>query len=216
MSKTIAKLNKLNNPESFIQINTIRGFKYVDKAGEIVNAYHKKNSAPQFTMDLNGLFIKDPKVKIDELKITPQVVWAKFTKVDSLDMISNIFAKEAEMILKILNVDKVSRIGWRNYFVHEFQDKVKQDEYLKRFTVPETTKLSVLRLGVDTGKDFGANLIIQPVVKNDTVKTPGVLFDIDVFQNGEISLNDIAGILKFFRQYLADKNGFLRVVNSAF
>ncbi|MDP2933714.1 MAG: hypothetical protein Q8N81_06325, partial [bacterium] len=67
MTKTIAKLNKLNNPESFIQINTIKGFKYVDKAGEIVNAYHKKNAAPQFAMGLNGLVIEQPKDKIDQL-----------------------------------------------------------------------------------------------------------------------------------------------------
>ena len=45
MSKVIQKLNKLKNPESFFQINTIKGFKYVDRAGEIVNAYHKNNFA---------------------------------------------------------------------------------------------------------------------------------------------------------------------------
>jgi len=33
MSDTIQKLNKLKNPESFIQINTVKGFKYIDKAG---------------------------------------------------------------------------------------------------------------------------------------------------------------------------------------
>ncbi len=42
MSKTIKKLNKLNNLESFIQIDTIKGFKYIDRAGEIVNTYYKK------------------------------------------------------------------------------------------------------------------------------------------------------------------------------
>jgi len=80
MSKTIQKLNKLKNPESFIQINTIKGFKYVDRAGEIVNAYHKNNSAPQFQMGLNGLVIEQPKDKIDELKINAQVIWRNLAR----------------------------------------------------------------------------------------------------------------------------------------
>jgi hypothetical protein len=68
MSKTISKLNKLNNPESFIQINMIKGFKYIDNAGENVNAYHKNNPAPQFNMGLNGLIINEQKDKAESLK----------------------------------------------------------------------------------------------------------------------------------------------------
>lgn len=216
MSKTIAKLNKLNHPESFIQINTIRGFKYIDRAGEIVNTYHKNNSVPQFSMNPNGLVIQEPKSKIDQMKITSQVVWARFVEIDSLDMISNLFIKEAETILKILEVDKISRVGWRNYFVHEFQDKRKQDEYLKKFTVIKDAKPSVVRLEIQTGKDFSAGLVIQPVVKNDEVKTPGILFDVDVFQAGELNASEISATLKGFRQYFADQNGFLNILNSTF
>ena len=216
MSKAITKLNKLNNPESFIQINTIKGFKYVDKAGEIVNAYHKKNSAPQFSMNLNGLVIQEPKDKIEQLKITAQVIWAKFAEPDSLDMISTLFSKETEVISKILEVEKISRIGWRNYFVYEFADQAKQDEYLKKFTVIKETKPSVIRLEVKTGKDFNANLVIQPVIKNNEAKTLGILFDVDVFQTGEIEIGDVSTTLKSFKQYLADDNGFLSVINSTF
>jgi len=216
MSKTIQKLNKLKNPESFIQINTIKGFKYIDRAGEIVNAYHKNNSAPQFQMGLNGLVIEQPKDKIEQLKVTAQVIWAKFSEIDSLDSISNLFAKESESILKILEVDKVSRIGWRNYFVYEFINKEKQEGYLKKFTVIQDTKPTIIRLEIKTGKDFGANLTLQPVIKNDRNKTPGILFDVDIFQNGEFEPEDISRLLKEFRQYLANENGFLSVVNNTF
>ena len=216
MSKKIQKLNRLKNPESFIQINTIKGFKYVDRAGEIVNAYHKKNSAPQFTMGLTGLVIEKPKDKIDQIKVTPQVIWAKFSDIDSLDMIASLFSKEAENILQILEVEKISRVGWRNYFIHEFQDKEKQDEYLKKFTVIKDTKPSILILEVKTNKDFNANLMIRLVIKNDEEKTVGILFDVDVFQNGEIEPKEITKLLKEFRQYLADENGFLGVINNTF
>lgn len=216
MSKVIQKLNNLNNPESFIQVNTIRGFKYVDKAGEIVNVYHKNNIAPQFTMGLDGLVINDPKEKVEQLKITSQEVWVKFAKPDSLDMISNIFSKDVDLILKVLEVEKVSRIGWRNYFVYEFQNQERQDEYMKKIASIKEAKLSVIRFKVNTGKSFNASLGLQPIEKNDDVKTACVLFDIDIFQNGEIKINDIPTILKNFRQYLADDYGFLNVINSTF
>lgn len=216
MSKVIQKLNKLNNPESFIQVNTIKGFKYVDRAGEIVNAYHKKNVAPLFTMSLNGLVIEEPAEKANQLKITSQALWMKFTEVDSLDMVANIFSKEAEKVFKILEVEEMSRIGWRNYFIYEFADKDAQTKYLAKFTAISDTTPALVKMELKTGKDFGANLVLQPVLKNDDNKTPGVLFDVDVFKSGVIKRSDVGSLLKGFREYLADNNGFLTIVNKSF
>ncbi len=216
MSKIIPKLNKLKNPESFIQINTVKGFKYVDRAGEIVNLYHKKDTAPQFSMNLNGLIIEEPVEKIDQLKVTSQMFWIKSSKVDSLDMLATTFSKETEKILGVLEVEKLNRVGWRNYFVHEFKDKDEQEKYLKKFTVIDTTFPLLLRLEIKTGKDFNANLVLQPVIKDEENKTFGVLFDIDLFKNGEIAKSDVSKLLNEFREYLSDENGFLSVINQTF
>lgn len=216
MSQTVQKLNKLKNPESFIQVNTIKGYKYVDRAGEIVNFYYKNNSAPKFIMGLNGLSIEEPKEKIDELKITPQLIWVKFGEPDSLDMIASVFSKEAENILKILEINKINRIGWRNYFVYEFQNKEKQAEYLKKFTVLKNTKPVIIKLEIETLKDFNAILLLQPVIKNDVEKTHGILFDVDVFQNKEVDVSQIPNSLKKFREYLVSQEGFLSVINNSF
>jgi hypothetical protein len=216
MSKIVQKLNRLKNPESFIQINTIKGFKYIDRAGEIVNVYHKKNAVPKFIMGLDGLLIDKPKEKIDQLKITPQIIWAKFSVPDSLDMVANLFSKEVENILHILEVEKISRIGWRNYFIYEFQDKAKQNEFLQKIAVIKDTKLLMTRLEVKTNKDFNANLILQPVIKKDEEKTTGILFDIDLFKNGEIDPKEISIYLTKFRQYLSDEDDFLSLVNDTF
>jgi len=216
MSKTISKLNKLNNPASFIQVNTIKGFKYVDRAGEIVNSYHRKNLPPQFSMALNGLDIIKPVDKIEQLKITPETFWMKSEEVDSLDMFSSIFKKELEKVLKILEVEEVSRIGWRNYFIYEFADESAQKEYLKKFTVIDATNPIMVRLEIKTGKDFSANLILRPVIKNNTEKTPGVLFDIDLFKNGDTKVEEVYSILRVFQKYLGDENGFLDLINKTF
>jgi len=214
MKIIIRKLSALKHPASFIQVNTIKGFKYIDKAGEIVNRYVVDEIPPQFSMGLHGLIIEKPKEKIEELKVSPQVIWMKFQEPDSLDMIADIYSKESLEILKILGVDKVSRIGWRNYFIYEFKNEQEQKKYLSSLHKISNQKLSLLRLEVETNSYFAANLIIQPVVKNDENKTRGVLFNIDVFFREEMEISKISNMLKDFRNYL--KEGFLITLNHTF
>jgi hypothetical protein len=216
MSNPIKKLNKLKNTESFMQINTVKGFKYIDKAGEIVNQYHVGDIVPNFEMNLNGLVIKEPKNKIYELKITAQMIWAKFNEIDSLDMIENLFNNESKSILKILDVEKVNRIGWRNHFVFEFKNKEEQDNYFKNLTNFQNGTLSIARFDIDTKEDFNINLMIQSVVKNNENKTPGVLFDVDIFKTGKIEIDEVLGILNDFKKYLRDEDSFLSVLNNTF
>ncbi|NQV13695.1 MAG: hypothetical protein HQ530_05350 [Parcubacteria group bacterium] len=216
MSNAIQKLNKLKNPESFIQINTVEGFQYIDKAGEIVNKYHSKDAAPIFSMDLNGLVIKTPRDKIYELKITPQIVWMKFNEIDSLDMIAKLFNTESKLILDILNINKINRIGWRNYFIFEFDNQENQKKYFQNLTKFENGSLSIAKFEIDTKKNFKINLMIQSVVKNDENKTPGVLFDVDIFQTGKIDIDDISKMLNSFKDYLKNKDDFLSILNDTF
>lgn len=218
MSKVIPKLNKLKNPKSFLQVNTVKGFKYVDRAGEIVNAYHKENIAPLFSMDLNGLTIVKPIESIEQLKITPEIFWMKSGKVDSLDMISNIFCREAEKILKMLDIQEVSRIGWRNHFIYEFANKEDQEKYFKKFTIIENSTLSLIRLEIKTNRDFNANLVLQPVIKDENKETFGVLFDLDLYINKEVELIQISKTLNEFKHYMSTEieDGFLKILNGTF
>ena len=216
MGKAIRKLNQLIKPESFIQINTIRGFKYVDRAGEITNAYYKGDNAPDFTMSLSGLVIRQPDQHIEELKITPNNIWAKFESVDSLNSVADNFNHHAKKILPILEVDSVSRVGWRTYFVYEFSSKEDQEKYLEKFSVIRGAKPVVLRFQLEEDKRFKVNLIVQPVIKDDQTKTPGVLFDADVYQTGEIGVQTIPAVLKTFREYMMNDDGLLGTFNSTF
>jgi len=216
MGDVIQKFNKLKNPESFIQVNTVKGFKYIDKAGEIVNKYHQKETAPLFSMNLNSLVIESPLQKIDELKITPQIIWMKFSEVDSLDMVIDLFNTESKSVMEILNVDIVNRIGWRNYFIHEFNNREDQKKYFKNLTKFKNGYLTIARFEIDTKKDFKINLMIQPVEKNDENKTPGVLFDVDIFRTGNLKSSEILSTLNKFKEYLKDQEEFLAIINSTF
>ncbi len=216
MSNKISKLNKLKNPASFIQINMIKGFKYVDKAGEIVNKYHRKDAVPVFSMDINGLTVRKPKDKIYEMKITPSIVWMKFIEIDSLDMIANLFNTESKLILDILDVNQINRVGWRNYFIFEFNTKSQQKKYFQNLTNFNNGSLSTMILDLETKEDFKAHLVIQSVVKNDENKTPGVLFDIDIFQSGKIDIEDVSKIISNFRNFLKAKESFVSILNKTF
>lgn len=216
MGKNIQKISNLKNPESFFQINTIKGFKYIDKAGEIVNEYHSDDKAPMFSMGLNGLVIEKPKEKIDILKITPQDIWAKFTEIDSLDMIARLFNQEANKIISILEIKKINRIGWRSYFIYDFISSKKQSEYFEKLIALENLKLSNASFNIITDKDFNINLIIQPVIKDDAQMTAGVLFDVDIYQIKNIDIKKVSIIFDSFREYILDDNGLAKVLNETF
>lgn len=211
----ITKLNKLNNPESFLQINIVKGFKYIDLAGEIVNQYHKKDTPPKFRMGLEGLVIENPLNYIDLLKVTPTIIWGKFSNNPSFDSILKIFNEQANNILQILKVDKINRIGWRNYFIYEVNQN-KLDEYFKKYFQPNTLKITSYTSELVTNKDFKANLTVVPVVKNDSGSTKGLLFDVDIFQTGNFTPDQINQILKNFREFLSNKGEFINILNTTF
>jgi len=212
MCDKIKKLNNLKRPESFIQINTVKGFKYIDRAGEIVNLYHKKNGPPDFRMGLEGLDITKPKDKIAVLKITPQILWMKFTEVDSLDMVSNLFSTEAKEILSILDIEKIARIGWRTYFIYEFSNPSDQTKCFKKLTNLDDGQVEFVKLAIETQKKFKLMLRVQPVVKTEDQNTHSILFDVDIFESGEFTEGRIDSKLKEFNNYLKNEN-FLATLN---
>lgn len=213
MSNKIKKLNQLKNTESFLQANTIKGFKYIDKAGELVNLYYKKDVAPLFNMNLDGLVIEKPIDKVEQLKITPISVWMRFTEIDSLDSISRIYDKELRGVCNILSVEKINRIGWRNYFIYEFTDPKQEETVLNNLKILNQTQTEFIRIKVKTTKSFEALLMLQILAKSDKPENKALLFDIDLFQRGELDVNKTQNVLNNFREYLQDKEGFLDMVN---
>lgn len=210
---TISKISKLNNPESYIQINLIKGFKYIDKAGEIVNTYFSDNVPPKFSMNLEGLLISQPVSKVSDLKVTPSVIWMKFTTIDSLDMVKDTFILQSNKIIDILDVPKVSRVGWRNFFIYELDTEDKQSTFFQNISPLANANINLVQMNLKNENGIECNVIIQPVTKNDSSTTPGILFDIDVYKVDDFSIKDINSTLREFRIYLSSEEGFLSFVN---
>lgn len=213
MTNPIKKLNNLKSSESFIQVNTIKGYKYVDKAGEIVNAYYKDDAPPAFNMTIGELRINKPSNKIEELKVSSQMVWMRCLIVDSLDMVATTFTQESKKIFKILDIEKVSRIGWRNYFIYECAIKADQDKIFEKLTTIKTAKLNSINFEINLEKNFKVILGMLPVTKTDN-NTSAVLFDVDISHNGEVDTKEVPKLLKEFREYLTADSGFIGTVNN--
>lgn len=182
MNSKISSIGDLKNIESFLQINFIKGYKYVDRAGEIVNKFHKSNLPPAFQMNLEGLIIENPEDLVKSVKISSNVFWAHFNEPNSFEWIENYFTKNSNIITNLLDVTEVSRIGWRNHFIKDFAKIADRDAVFNKFSL---SSLVVSEEMVFSAKleSINALITIKKVVKEDKNAVPAILFDIDCFEN---------------------------------
>ncbi|MDD2391901.1 MAG: hypothetical protein PHU94_03070 [Bacilli bacterium] len=187
--KDIKKISDLIFVESFLQVNFLKGYKYIDKAGEIVNEFCTEDKEPNFSMDLNRLLIYNPEENVAEIKVSPRDYWSHFVDPDSLESISYKYIKNGEKILKILEVDKIQRIGWRNIFAKEFKNGKERDKVFEDLNLGKNLEM---REGVFCfeSEGYNARLSVSKANKTDQEKTPSIIIDIDFYKI------DKEGILK--------------------
>lgn len=174
MNKKIQKINNLKKLEGFVQLNFVKGFKYVDKAGEFFNHLYVGDNCPQYAMDPTGMAVKINEKT--ELKVSPHNLWMHFVEPDSLDLQKREFVKKAELANSIFEPEKYTRIGWRNYFVYDSGDSypsIIPKDYLQDSEFNEivfTKKINSLE----------ARMRISKLIKPENT-TKAILFDIDLF-----------------------------------
>ncbi len=210
----IKKIQQLSNVEGFLQVNFVKGYKYIDKAGEIVNYFHKNEKPPKFSMDLNGLIISNPDEKIELIKISSNTFWAHFLSPDSLEQMDNFFGKTAGDVVRTLEIEKISRLGWRMYFVYEFADEEKREQVLKKFAPVKGLKFEDVTY-LSECKKIALNFKIRKVVKIDESGLPGLLLDIDFYKQYKELLpsGNIGAQLTEFKNMIRSDE-FLEVLNS--
>jgi hypothetical protein len=208
MSKKIQKINNLKKLEGFLQLNFVKGFKYVDKAGEFFNNFYEGDKFPKHVMDPTGMT-----VKIDEktqLKVSPYHLWMHFVEPDSFDYQSREFLKKAALVNSIFEPEKYTRIGWRNYLVYECGDTypaIIPSDYLKGGEFSEV----VFTKKIET---LDSRISVSKLIKEET-STKAILFDIDIFKKEDISsenYSSVSSVLKDIENaYKSD--ALLEIVN---
>ncbi len=199
MSKHTIKFKQLVKAESYLQINLVKGFRYIDTSGELLNLYVDEKNIPDHSIGLQGMIVKQPTKDISKIKISSDVIWAKFEKIDSLDFISTKFLEEAKKICKILNVNKISRIGWRNFFAYELIGKDPQQTISPLINIDKFS-IEEIRGKYKFGENFESTIFIKPVVKNDETKTKGIGIDIDNFSGKVKTLEDLESIMSSIKK----------------
>jgi len=204
----IKKINELDNTESFIQINFVKGFEYIDKAGKITNFF---NTVPK-NMNMYGMAIE--KSKKEEVRITPYNFWSHFILPDSLGQISDSFVNDAEGVLKIIKVEEITRIGWRNYFIYKLNKDKEIENALNKFIQKENLNFNSISFSCkENGINF--NFRVEKLADKEDGNR-GILIDVDSFkdftEDNLLMFNKEKDTLKEIREKIQSKS-FLDVIN---
>jgi hypothetical protein len=213
MATEVRKINHLKNIESFIQVNLFKGYVFADNAGSLVNSFFQNNQPPQFTLGLEGLIISKPDNVTEEMKISSELLWTRYINPASLDQIANAHIKKLDLVSRILNVDSITRVGWRNYFVYEYRSEKERNRAFDKFSVGQrlSTELSAFKMALDK---IYFSIIIRKINKNNPSKTPAILIDVDAFETYKEpeSVTNTRKIINEIRQTIQSKE-FLEEIN---
>lgn len=192
----ISKLNKLKNVESYVQVSYLKGFKYIDKAGEILNCYQDINGRIAYDMSSERLIIHKPVPGIDDLKVSNIDIWAHFVEPSNLGKIKQEYLKEFNSIIDIVEVCAIERIGWRNYFVIDIENNKTTDKIL-----PVKDAQFVELTMKKTMGEINLNCRVKPLSKvNGSSKA--ILFDIDAFITKQINTSEVSNKIEIIKNAL--------------
>lgn len=177
--KKLKKINKLQNVESFVQVSYLKGFKYIDKAGEIINLYQKANGSIAYDMSPERIiFPKGTVSGIEDIKVSNTYFWCHFVKPMNLGKTKQTYLGEFRKVSSTVEHGPIVRVGWRNYFVYDID---KTHDVNKTLPVKDAELLDI-SFKKTLGK-IKTNFHILPLEK-ESDKSSAILFDIDMYIPG--------------------------------
>lgn len=178
----VKNMKKLENIETFIQVNYRKWYTYIDKAWELVNSFYEWDTPPQFNMrqDILEFPSKDRK---SAYKIWIQYFRMNFHNPVSLDYVKDTYLPELDKVKSILGVNEFTRIWIRQQYIHSVWDI--KDSLNGLISIPDI-KLNDMQWSIfDDESDLNINFIIKRVFRklpdNSTEKKESILIDIDIF-----------------------------------
>jgi hypothetical protein len=213
--KKIHKLNELTYFESFIQVNYAKGFRYIDRAGEILNLYAEKNYIPKNLIGIDGLLLNKPTQDIEQLQVSGTQFWCRFVKPNNLGNCEDSFYKEYQKSHNIIQPSLITRVGWRNYFILEDLSVSELQIILSYKEILDNQ--SIIRTAITGSIDnFEIKIELTPLRSEKDPSNRAVLFDIDIYSTEEHdSESVISATLTKVRKILSEKtpgmiNGLLQ------
>ncbi len=197
---------------AFVQANTVKGNRYLDDAGKIMNEWD--DSFPEKQVGLEGLHMRNSDKALREMRVSTSTIWLAFFEPDTLQLVLDQSSNVIQKVAEIIEVEKFSRVGVRTQYVYPVGDVPKAVASLaKRIVgtyveslVDDKSKWHALEVATDVVKENArVKLIITFVTrsqqKGNISKLPphGVMFDIDVLTKPDESID--ASRLKGFLRH---------------
>jgi hypothetical protein len=193
----------------FVQVNTIKGNRYLDDCGKIMNAFDEEFPTKGVQADnfsSNTLVMVNAEARLRQVKVTTQVIWLYFDTPDTNQYVIDHSTRVIEGICDTIGVTQFNRIAVRSQYIifdSDFRSLVRRARTWSFSPALATAMGSSERLG-DDSEGFQ---LIYPVISGDMVvnfqlgaaqmeeesREPplpkeGLLLDSDVYRNGRFSL----------------------------
>ncbi len=113
---------------TYLQVNTVRGYRYLDDCGKIINKYDRE--FPNKTWQLQGLALSNPDATLRAINVTVDRIWVQFERPDTLTYAADNGARVIEEICEMLEVNLFSRFGLRAQYLRGLRRSREQLEKL--------------------------------------------------------------------------------------
>lgn len=196
--------------DTFFQATTIKGHRYLDDAGKIMNRWDSE--FPNKEVGLTGLLMRNPDAMLRELRVDTRTIWIHFGFIDTLKQITDLSINITTEICDILEVKQFSRLGLRIQFIYDMRETAGANSQItSRIFVPALQDIMKGRQPQDsfefvmnTGTQRNpVTLRVATVEKKPEAKAPsgfpeqGLLVDVDIFQKETKYLDDLKRFMRF-------------------
>lgn len=197
------------------QVDTVRGWQYLDDAGKVMNAYDEVFEAKTVTTD--GLRMGNPRSgAITQAQVTPKMIWAAFELPDTPKLVIDQSAKFVSRVAELIHVVSARRLAIRIAYlvplaVKEIDDLVASGGLFEVAAIEGTSlkadkfEVTLVSKVPQLAKDASATLRLQQATRSAEApqKYPesGLMIDLDVYREVE-SPEEIP--LADYRKFLAD------------
>jgi hypothetical protein len=191
----------------FCQVDILKGFRYLDDAGKIMNKYD--DDFPEKRVSPEGLHMINKGAVLSEVRVSPEQIWLGFAKPDSLQYVLDHAWPLVRDVAAIIEVVEARRFGLRLEHLCPVSDAEAATRSAARtifadVLLPASAEPSFFEAMVETkAEDLEIALRVRPVRRvikprePDTLPDFAMMFDADIHRGGEAL--PVADVRKFLR-----------------
>lgn len=205
----------------FVQANTIRGNRYLDDAGKIMNFYEE--DFPAMEVGLDGLKMRNPDTKLRTVQVTTELVWVHIELPDTLTYGSDQAYRIISRVCDIIDVTQLKRMGMR--FVHlistentgirrgtmhrrvfnSYADNVLNGVYVNTGNTDKVMEFKVSLKEKERQIDIRIAEVERTANAPDAQRIPGtaILIDSDIHREGKFELSEFGRFLRDGQRWIS-------------